>query len=175
MPVDPSVYLWWSSWKLWKRAITELRYCDCVRVWKGGMAQGWIPLPTRPRWHCIPALLILLKTLDLLCNLEICTIYANQLECRILVFASCSAYIKVLEKKIAISGVQKTKNMAFNPLNLDFDEILTVAPDHIRTPKLDLQVQKWHIIYYLKFSHGPKDQRTKGPKGWVVMLSNFHI
>ena len=36
----------------------------------------------------------------------------------------------------AISGVQKTKNMAFNPLNLDFDEILTVALDHIRTPKL---------------------------------------
>ena len=50
------------------------------------------------------------------------------------------------EPKIAISGVQKTKKTAFTPLTWsDFDGILTVVPDHIRMPKLDLQVQKGRI------------------------------
>ena len=36
----PSVCLWWLSWKSWKRAIAELRYCGCVRVWKGLCERG---------------------------------------------------------------------------------------------------------------------------------------
>ena len=32
--------------------VWELRLCAYV---EGGVAQGWIPLPTRPRWHCIQA------------------------------------------------------------------------------------------------------------------------
>ena len=58
-------------------------------------------------------------------------------------FSSCGAYVEVPERtKNRYVGVQKTKNTAFTPLNLDFDEILTVATDHIRMPILDLQVQK---------------------------------